>query len=182
MRRIWFRPVNESDLRIIMNWRMQEKIDFYMKTSPKLNMKIQIEWYKDIILSGKEIRFMIMRENIPIGNVYFNDLESPEEKVSGPGWFLAEKSGIEFRDVINIYYTALHIGFNILNAKCLIGEVMRENIGTKRIIELCGSRLTNSQSSIVYKNGVKRIFDEYSISYSDYIVRNYEAFLLEVIY
>lgn len=165
---ICFRKIQKDDLELIMEWRLSEHIDRFMKTSPKLDIVKQSNWYHSNIKSGKEIRFMIMQDHKPIGNVYYNSIDRLKGELNGPGWFIAEKSKITFKDIINIYGTSLYYGFYVLNMNKLYGEVMRENNGVKKIIELFGLKLMREQSSIVEKNGITKVFDLYAITRSKF--------------
>ena len=161
---IWFRPINIDDLSLIMEWRISREIDSFMKTSPRLTIEIQRKWFVREIESGNEVRFMVIQNNIPIGNVYFNSIDYARSELNGPGWFIADKSRLNFRDVIDIYMNALSYAFNYIQVERIYAEIMRDNFGVRRITELCGMKLIRNNSSIVIKNKEIKKFDLFSIS------------------
>lgn len=166
--KIWFRPINKNDLPLIMEWRMSHEIDYYMKTSPRLTSDIQLLWFDREIESGNEIRFMIMHNDNPIGNVYFNSIDYVKSELYGPGWFIADKSNLSFRDIINIKMNSNKYAFQHLKINKIYGEVMRDNIGVRKINEICGSKLVQNESSTIMKNSELKVFDLFSLNKDEF--------------
>jgi RimJ/RimL family protein N-acetyltransferase len=164
-----FKEITSLDLELLMNWRMRPEVNNFMATSPQLNMDSQLKWFNEYENNISELRYMIIFKNVPIGSVFFSSIDFVEKSAVGPGWFIVEKKEITLNIIIDIYQTALYIGFNILNLNRLEGEVLTINDSVARLISINGMKLKEKEFKNIIKENTLLSIDRYELLKDEWI-------------
>lgn len=88
---ISLRPIKETDLELIMEWRMKPEVTDYLYTDPKLTMDTQKKWYNGIMTDDTTRYWIIEFNEIRIGIVWLLNIDFRNQKVEF-GWFNGELS------------------------------------------------------------------------------------------
>lgn len=80
--RIYLRPINEKDGKLIVRWRNSEKVRSHCMTKSPLTEENHLRFYREKVLSGKYIQFIVERidedfglSSYPIATVYLKDID-----------------------------------------------------------------------------------------------------------
>ena len=84
---IMLRKIQEDDLEMIMNWRMDPDITRYMNTNPKLTIEGQKKWLDSIKRDEKTEHWVIVQNNKPIGLIYLEDIDW-DNQTSSWGYYI----------------------------------------------------------------------------------------------
>ncbi len=134
---IELKRLTENELELLMNWRMREDISKMMFNNVKLTMDGQRKWFEEIKNSETEIRWIIWKDEIPVGSLYFVDIDRKNLRCES-GWFVAEKQGFGFAQVISLQRNSFDYAFDVLNLNRVYGTVIDVNKGLPRMLEMCG--------------------------------------------
>ena len=149
---IELRRLTENELELLMNWRMREDISKMMFNNVNLTMEGQLKWFEKIKNSETEIRWIIWKDNTPIGSMYFVDIDKKNLRCES-GWFIAEKNGMDFSQVIALQRNSFDYAFDVLGLNRVYGMVIDVNKGLPRMLELCGVRKEGVLKQHVIKDG-----------------------------
>ena len=149
---IELRRLTENELELLMNWRMREDISKMMFNNVKLTMEGQLKWFEKIKNSETEIRWIIWNDEKPIGSLYFVDIDRTNSRCES-GWFIAEKQGIDFAQVIAIQRNSYDYAFDVMGLNRVYGLIMDDNKGLPRMLEMCGTKREGILKQHIKKNG-----------------------------
>lgn len=149
---IELRRLTENELELLMNWRMREDISRMMFNTVKLTMEGQLKWFEKIKNSDTEIRWIIWKDEKPIGSLYFVDIDRKNLRCES-GWFIAEKDGLDFSQVIAIQRNSYDYAFDVLGLNRVYGLVLDDNKGLPRMLEICGRKVEGVLKQHIIKDG-----------------------------
>ncbi len=149
---IELKRLTENELELLMNWRMREDISKMMFTKVKLTMEGQRKWFEKIKNSETEIRWIIWKDGSPIGSLYFVDIDRGNLRCES-GWFLAEKQGMDFSQVIALQRNSFDYAFDVLGLNRVYGMVLDDNKGLPKMLEICGISREGVLKQHVIKDG-----------------------------
>lgn len=157
---IEFRRVTKDDLELLMKWRMREDISKMMFNTVHLTMEGQLKWYEKLKKSESEIRWIIWKDNVPIGSIYAVDIDRKNERCE-TGWFLAEKDGVDLKTVIALQQNLKEYIFRELKLNRIYGLVLDDNKYILKLLKMTGSTVEGILKQHVKKDGV--FHDVYAI-------------------
>lgn len=80
--RIFLRPITENDAAHIVKWRNSEKVLKHCMTKTPITMESHMQYYRDRVLTGKNIQFIVERVEeelglaaYPIATIYLKDVD-----------------------------------------------------------------------------------------------------------
>ena len=80
--RIFLRPITENDAAHIVKWRNSEKVLKHCMTKTPITMESHMQYYRDKVLTGKNIQFIVERVEeelglaaYPIATIYLKDVD-----------------------------------------------------------------------------------------------------------
>ena len=80
--RIFLRPITENDAAHIVKWRNSEKVLKHCMTKTPITMESHMQYYRDRVLTGKNIQFIVERVEeelglaaYPIATIYLKDID-----------------------------------------------------------------------------------------------------------
>ena len=147
------RPVQESDLEQIMNWRMDPEITKYMNTNPKLTLEGQKLWFAKI-QENTDVRYWIIEvDGQPAGVINLTGLNR-EDGVLGWAYYVGEKKLRSMKLALALEMNLYDHIFDVLGKKALVGDIFTLNKGVIQLHLLCGSRIVEEKKNHVCKEGV----------------------------
>ena len=85
--RIFLRPITENDAANIVKWRNSEKVHKHCMTKAPITMESHMQYYRDKVLTGKNIQFIVERieEELglaayPIATIYLKDVDNENHR------------------------------------------------------------------------------------------------------
>lgn len=150
---IELKRLTENELELLMHWRMREDISSMMFTNVKLTMEGQRKWFDKVKNSETEIRWIIWKDGVPVGSLYFVSIDRENLRCES-GWFIAEKKGIDFSQVIALQRNSFDYAFDVLGLNKVYGMVLDDNKGLPKILEMCGILREGVLKQHVIKEGI----------------------------
>ena len=84
--RVFLRPIQESDAAQIVKWRNSEKVHKHCMTKTPITMESHMQYYRDKVLTGKNIQFIVERVEeelglaaYPIATIYLKDVDKENQ-------------------------------------------------------------------------------------------------------
>ena len=149
---IILRPIQESELEMIMNWRMMPEITKFMYTDPVLTIDSQKKWFSSLNARNDIISFMIEVDKTPCGILNITDIDYINKKCSW-GYYIAIKEKRSLPLAMALEWNLYDYVFDDLNLNKLEGEIFSFNKGVLRIHQMCGSEIEGVLKQHIYKNG-----------------------------
>ena len=154
------RKIKESDLKMIMDWRMFPEITKYLNTNPKLTMEGQYKWFykikaeeeKSIENGRKGFYWLLEVDEIPAGFVSLVNVDSTARKIE-TGVYIAVKEKRSMRLAIDIQWNLYDYAFEVLNMHKVCEEVFEANSAVNRILDMCGSKREGVLRDHICKEG-----------------------------
>ena len=148
------RKVLESDLEMIMNWRMSPGVTKYMYTDPILTLEGQKQWFKKINCNKDFEKYWIIEldNGTPVGLMSINDIDYRNDQASWAYYIAStEARGKGLGRILecNMYDFAL-ITLNLNKLRC---EVFEFNEKVIKIHEKFGSKVEGKFIDHIKKNG-----------------------------
>jgi len=144
--------ITTDKLETMMKWRMSPEVSIYMYTDPKMTMKDQERWWKDVSVSPKFRYWMINMDGKDIGVLNLYDVD-PLHKRCFWAYYLGDTSmrgqGLGRQLECNIYD---HVFFTMDMHK-LCCEVLTRNEKVIAIHQKFGSEIEGTFKEHIHKNG-----------------------------
>lgn len=85
--RIFLRPITEKDTANVVKWRNSDKVRSHCMTKPQLTEESHLKFFRDYVLTGKYIQFIVERieeetglVSYPIATVYLKDIDKENKR------------------------------------------------------------------------------------------------------
>lgn len=145
------RRLREDDIEMVRMWRMHPEITKYMYTDPVISAEDQRRWYKRINES-EDVYWIIEQEGVPVGLASLVEWDKNNNIVMGNS-YIVERNKDTLKLAVNLQINMFYYAFEIMKVNKVYGEIMAENVGVLRSLELCGSKQEGVLREKVYKNG-----------------------------
>lgn len=157
-----FRKIRESDLEIIMNWRMRPEITKFMYTDPKLTMVEQRKWFEKI--SNEEDTFYWVFEvgGKPVGLSSLVEWDK-RNSVIHVGGYIAEKEGRTLQNIVDVNMNIYNYVFSTLKINKAALEIMDNNMSQVQWMKRIGAKVEGISRQAIKKNGT--YYDLYLMSF-----------------
>ncbi|SDW87147.1 UDP-4-amino-4,6-dideoxy-N-acetyl-beta-L-altrosamine N-acetyltransferase [Lachnospiraceae bacterium KHCPX20] len=146
------RPIMESDLEEIMNWRMSPEVTTYMNTNPKLTLEGQKKWFDSLKQKNTVKYWMIEVDGQPAGVLNLADIDY-EKKNTSWAYYIGEKSLRSMELAISMELSLYDYVFETMELEEIHGEVFSINAGVIKLHQLCGCRVEKVIEGEVEKEG-----------------------------
>lgn len=146
------RGILESDLELIMKWRMDPEITRYMNTDPVLTIDGQKEWKKQIDEDMSVRYWLIKVDGIPAGVINLADIDWTNRSSSW-GYYIGEKRMRSFQVALSIEMSLYDYVFYVLDFIEIHNESLTDNSSVIKIHEFCGNKVTRIVENEVEKGG-----------------------------
>lgn len=146
----YLRSIKESDLRLILNWRNDEKVRKNMYNDNLISYTEHVNWWNLINSSDDKKYFIYENSGIPLGVIGFTEIDKKNFKVnwnfySSPIAPVGTGSFMEF--------LALDYAFSILKINKVNCEVLAQNKSVIALHEKFGFKIEGILSDHILKNG-----------------------------
>ncbi|MBE5912913.1 MAG: GNAT family N-acetyltransferase [Pseudobutyrivibrio ruminis] len=120
---IYLRDADKEDCDLIYRWANDETVRKNAFNSEPIEYESHVIWYSELLLDGTQHQYILMHDNIPVGQLRLSQIEesveidysvAPEKRKGGYGTIILELSKEKAKEVFP-------------NAKNLIGKVKPEN-------------------------------------------------------
>ncbi|KLU65868.1 putative ribosomal N-acetyltransferase YdaF [Desulfosporosinus acididurans] len=149
---VQWRKIQESDLEMIMNWRMRPDITRVMFTDPVLTLDGQREWFRRIQTDPTQKHWITMVHDKPVGIASLVGIDY-QNLCCKSGGYIAERQDRDFGTVIAQETGLLTAAFDILKLNRIQAEVMSNNQRVAKMLVLNGYTQEGVLRKAVYKNG-----------------------------
>lgn len=149
---ISLRQINDSDLELIMNWRMSPSVTKYMNTDPVLTIEGQRKWFASL-KDNTDVRYWLVEVNgEPAGVINLTGLNNPEGDIAY-AYYIGEKKLRSFELAVSLEMSMYDYVFDVLKKKSVWADVFIRNAGVIRLHELCGAEIMEIKKDHIEKNG-----------------------------
>lgn len=145
------RQIRESDLEMIMNWRMMPEITKYMNTDPVLTLEGQKKWFEKINASQSDFYWMLEVDHVPCGVVSLIGYDGQQVHT---GLYIAVKEKRSLKLTLYLQWNMYRYAFEKLGVHKVCEEVFAQNREVNRLLDMCGSSREGLLRDHVCKNGV----------------------------
>jgi len=146
------REVRESDLEMIMEWRMRPDITRYMNSDPMLTLEGQQKWFEKIKNSKTDFYWVIEVDGMPAGLISLVEYDD-KTKTIHTGAYIAIKEKRSIKLAIYLQWNLYEYAFEKLGVEKVQEEVFTANFAVARILKMCGSKEEGIIRNQVFKNG-----------------------------
>lgn len=146
------REVRETDLELIMQWRMDPEITKWMYTDPVLTLEGQKKWLEKITADPTLRYWVVELEKEPIGLINIESIDKKKRECTW-GYYIGEKSKRSIKLAISLEKSLYHYIFNNLAVDVVRSEILRINEGVIKLHLLCGSKIDEFAKKSIIKNG-----------------------------
>ncbi len=147
-----FRTIRNSDLEMIMHWRMQPDVTRYMYSDPELTLTDQINWFQDISTDPGKTYWIINVDHKDVGLVGLYHIDMTHRRCEW-GYYLASTDmrgkGIGKSVELNV----LRYVFETLGLNKLCCQVFAWNTLVIDIHKKYGAVIEGTRRGHIYKNG-----------------------------
>lgn len=150
---ITVRAIEEQDLEMIMNWRMDKDITRYMNTDPVLTLEGQKEWLAAQKAKDDVQYWMIEVDSIPAGVINLAEIDWKNGSCSW-GYYIGEKKLRSLKLALSLEMSLYDYIFDTLGLTELHGGIFSLNTGVIKMHEACGSSIVREVKGEVIKNGI----------------------------
>ena len=120
------RPIEEGDLRQILEWRNSDEIHSMMLTDHKITWEEHCRWFEKICQESPKRHFVFEYKGHPVGYIGYNNFNE-ETKTCVPGIYLGDRKAAPADAGLYLPYMARKYAFEELGMEKLIGEVLLKN-------------------------------------------------------
>ena len=145
------RPIEEKDLRLILNWRNSPRVHDRMLTDHEITLEEHMAWFERYKSNSCPMSFLFLYEDEPLGYIsYINPKTNPTEYSIGV--YLGELRDNPM-DGLFLYLLATKYGFEKLNAEYLNEEIFTDNTEALTISRYIGYKDVRIEREACQKNG-----------------------------
>ncbi|MFD2442707.1 UDP-4-amino-4,6-dideoxy-N-acetyl-beta-L-altrosamine N-acetyltransferase [Bacillus sp. CGMCC 1.16607] len=145
-----FVPVKEEHLELILKWRTSDFVTRYMYSDIEYDLDKQRNWYQFIKSDPNSHYWVLEYKNEPIGLVSITDINQRDKRAYW-NFYIGEPSFSMLGGFIGPY--VYNFVFQNLNIQKLMGEVMEENEGVRKLHVKQGAREVGYFTDHIYKYG-----------------------------
>ena len=145
--------LRESDLEMVMDWRMRPYVTEFMNTDPVLTIEGQKKWFERINHRDDQINWIIRYDDRPIGLINVFDIDRTNSRCSW-GYYIAEKDVRSLQLALYLEWSLYDYVFDVLGLHKLCNETFVENKQVIRLHIMCGGKEDGIMRQHICKNGV----------------------------
>lgn len=144
--------LRESDLEMVMDWRMRPYITKYMNTDPVLTMDGQRKWFERIKDRDDQINWIIHVEERPVGLINIVNIDRVNSRCSW-GYYIADEKARSLKLALFLEWNLYDFVFERLKLNKLCNETWVENAQVVKLHMMCGGKQDGILRQHIYKNG-----------------------------
>lgn len=144
--------LRETDLPMVMDWRMRPDITRYMNTDPVLTIDKQQKWFDKVRGDKTQRHWLVNYEDIPIGLINIFDVDQVNSRCSW-GYYIAETAYRSLRLAMYLEWSLYDYVFDVMKLNKLCSETFVDNKQVVKLHLLCGGREDGVMRQHIHKNG-----------------------------
>ncbi len=133
------RPIEERDLRLLLEWRNSERIHSKMLTDHKITWEEHCAWFQHIKSERIKRNFIFEYKEKPIGYLGYTEFDMAEKRCS-PGAYLGTDN-VPMDAGLMLFYTVIEYAFEKLGMESLETSVFNNNKKVIKMDKLFGYRI-----------------------------------------
>lgn len=143
------RPIEEKDLRLLLEWRNSDRIRMMMLSQHKITWSEHKAWFEKIKGNTPPRNFIFEYRNCPIGYGGYSEYDE-QSKTAADGLYIGEADGVPVDAGIVLELMLLHYAFTVLNVKAILGTERAENKRVKGMNKAIGFTIVDEKDGIIY--------------------------------
>lgn len=143
-----FVTVKEDHLEQILKWRTSEFVTRYMYTDTEYDMEKQKKWYESIKIDHNSFYWVMVYKDKPIGLVSITDIQHRHKRAYW-NYYIGDPAFSMLGGFIGPY--VYNYAFQKLGLNKLMGEVMEENEGVRKLHLKLGAREVGYLADHIFK-------------------------------
>ena len=160
------RPIEESDLDLLLKWRNSERIHSLMLTDHKITWDEHNKWFKKISEYNPKRNFVFEYKGMLIGYMGYTEFDEIN-KTCSPGGYIGELSyNIPEAGLVMAYFE-LEYAFENLKMKSLISTIFAKNKRVYKLNLLLGYKVIATKHII--KNGIEEKIFIIELNYDKWV-------------
>lgn len=128
--------LSKSDLGFLLAWRNHPDVSKYMYSQHEVTLEEHLAWFEKVSTSSLHHQFILKINNLPCGYMAF--FEDKELNVANWGFYVAPNASKGVGLILGSL--GISMGFEVLQFKAILGEVIEGNEVSKRFHERLGFR------------------------------------------
>lgn len=160
------RPLEEKDLRLVLDWRNSERVHSKMLTDHKITWEEHFAWFQRSKDNPVKRNLVFCYQGRPIGYIGYTEYDDVNMTCS-PGAYLGE-TDVPIDAGITLFYIAVEYAFAELHMKSLETSVFKSNKQAMRIDKFLGYKEVPGKEEVYIKNGKEEIALRMSMSKADW--------------
>lgn len=160
------RPLEEKDLRLVLDWRNSERVHSKMLTDHKITWEEHFAWFQRSKDNPVKRNLVFCYQGRPIGYIGYTEYDDVN-MICSPGAYLGE-TDVPIDAGITLFYIAVEYAFAELHMKSLETSVFKSNKQAMRIDKFLGYKEVPGKEEVYIKNGKEEIALRMSMSKADW--------------
>lgn len=160
------RPLEEKDLRLVLDWRNSERVHSKMLTDHKITWEEHFAWFQRSKDNPVKRNLVFCYQGRPIGYIGYTEYDDVN-MVCSPGAYLGE-TDVPIDAGITLFYIAVEYAFVELHMKFLETSVFKSNKQAMRIDKFLGYKEVPGKEEVYIKNGKEEVALRMSMSKADW--------------
>lgn len=149
------RPVEEKDLKMLLEWRNSERIHSVMLTDHKITWEEHVAWFERNKNNNPSKNLIFEYKGRPVGYIGYTEFDE-ENKSCSPGAYLGSLE-IPIDAGYVLFQTAIDYAFDILGMCILRTEVIEDNKRALQLDKMLGYRVVGN-SNVTKRGRAIRVF------------------------
>ena len=166
MKNIYIRPINESDIEIIRQWRNQDDVRNNFIDNSIISIEQQKEWYANYLLDETDKMFIIIFKK-PIGCCSLYDIDSKNKKAEFGKLMIGEEKNREKKYAQDAVYRICRYGFNTLGLENIYLSTFEDNIKAVGLYKKLGFKEVGEKLKIDKRKLIYMTLNKFDLSKGD---------------
>ncbi len=160
------RPLEEKDLRLVLDWRNSERVHSKMLTDHKITWEEHFAWFQRSKDNPVKRNLVFCYKGRPIGYIGYTEYDDVN-MICSPGVYLGD-TDVPIDAGINIAYMSMEYAFAKLNMEHLETSVFKNNKQALRVDKFLGYKEIPGKEEVYIKNGKEEVALRITISRTDW--------------
>lgn len=162
--------IKVTDLKLVYNWRNQERIRQMMYNQDPIKWENHLKWYESLSKESAKISKIFRINNEPIGIINVNNINRRNQRCDW-GFYIGENDTPKGTGLL-LGYVALQFILVELGFNKVVGEVLQYNEISKKFHERLGFKLDGVLRQHIEKGKVFEDVYVYSLLKQDWLLRS----------
>ena len=147
-----FRPIDESDSEMVLNWRTSLRVTKFMVTDIEYDLNSQIKWIKSLKTRFDYYVWIIQLNQIPIGVINLYDIDFESYSCSW-GFYIGNEEYSGYGGFVPPYF--YNFVFNVLSFKLINIKVFSDNLSVIKLHLKSGYEFNPLFDEFIIKNNIQ---------------------------